>query len=267
MKKQIRLLKMAGFVSLLMGLLMVGVALATTITVDGNPADWPGHPSCTAGDPGCSFLTSDPDEATVPDANDIVEVWVTNSPSDVYFRLDTVTSTSFASGQFVRICMDMPSQGPGVAVNGCPGLSTDRMILLLSAGARVADCNALNCNDNFTIFFSGAVASVSTLTTVTEVGATITSLGLTSLDDGDTITTMIYFDNNNSPPDDNIPDSGTLTWTVGTGSPTAITLTDLTATPGANAALVGAAGLVLLGTAFLLFRRSRKHATVTAQED
>ncbi len=49
--------------------------------------------------------------------------------------------------------------------------------------------------------------------------------------------------------------------------PTAVTLTDLTATPNTNAALAGAAGVLLLGTAFLLFRRSRKHATANAQED
>ncbi|NUM48935.1 MAG: hypothetical protein HUU38_29875 [Anaerolineales bacterium] len=261
MKKQFQLFKRATLLSLLLGVLVVGVAFATTITVDGNPVDWPGHSSCTAGNSGCSFVTNDPNEVApddVPDDNDIAEVWATNDTSNLFFRFDTYAATSFSSGEFVRICLDIPGQGPGVgSIGGCGGLLTDRLILIVSGIVRVADCNLINCNDNFTVFINGTPGTVAVSGVVTEISATTSSLGITSADDGSIIDTVLYFDNNGLPADDNIPDSGSVGVEIGTGSPTAITLESLSARNINNMVAIGVAGVLVLGGAIILLRRRK----------
>lgn len=259
MKRLFKFSKLALVLALVLAAVVSGVVLATVITVDGDPSDWPGHASCTAGNPGCAFLIGDSDENDVPDDNDIDEIWVTNSASDVYFRFDTVLSTNFVDGEFVRICMDIPNQGPGASVGGCDGLNTDRVILVYSGGAVAADCNSINCSDNFSVVTSGTSGSASTSGSVTEVSASIGSLGLSSADDGDTLDTVVYFDNNALPPDDNIPDTGTVGWVVGTGSPTAVTFSSIDAGPAlASPIAVGLVVAAVLGGAGLFIWKRRK---------
>ncbi|RMH40520.1 MAG: hypothetical protein D6694_10035 [Gammaproteobacteria bacterium] len=247
-------------VALVLALGSAVTAFATVITVDGNPSEWPGYPSCTIGNSGCALAANDGDEVAVPDDNDINTFWVTNSSSDMYFYFDTIATTSFASGEFVRICLDIPSQSSGVSgIGGCTTLTeVDRLILILSSGVRVADCSAVNCNDNFAVFGSGTPGSVATNGVNTEVGVTLSSLGLTHTDDGSTLSSVIFFDNNGSPADDNIPNSGTLGIPVGTGSPTAITLNSMSAasgTPYLPLALAGAAFVLVAGAGLALRKR------------
>ena len=61
-------------------------------------------------------------------------------------------------------------------------------------------------------------------------------------------------------PDDNIPDSGQITWPIGSGSPTAITLTNIEAQNNNTPILIAAAAAILLvlsGGAVLVYKRSR----------
>lgn len=54
---------------------------------------------------------------------------------------------------------------------------------------------------------------------------------------------------------------------IETSGPTAVTLTDLTARSSTNAAVAGIAGLLILSGAYLLIRRSRKHAFGTGRDE
>lgn len=210
--------------------LVTAVAYATTIIVNGDPTDWPGHSSCTIGDAGCALIANDPAESastTMPQAADVRTIWATNDPANVFFRFDTEAATAYSGGEFARICLDIPAQVPGQSdVGGCIGHNTDRMILITDFGsgveARTYDCNTVNCNLPFAT--PTGTGSFAVTGVVNELSLPLALLGLSSSDDGATIGIVSYFDGNGLPPDDNIPDSGTINWTIGTGSPTALTL-------------------------------------------
>lgn len=269
MKSRIPKLKSTLLLTTALVFLVVGTAVAATITIDGDPTDWPGHPSCTIGNSGCALEQTDADESsstTLPAGNDIREVWVTNDPSNVFFRVDTEANTVYSNGEFVRICLDIPNQGPGQSnIGGCSGFDTDRLVLIQNRGSGVQgflyDCNSVDCNNLFASTTGNGTASTSS--GVTEVEVALSDLGLGGADDGDMISTILYFDNNANPPDDNVPNSGSFGWQIGTNSPTMITLDDVTAESDAGIlftstfVLVGLVGLGGIGFA-LTHRRRQK---------
>lgn len=256
---------LALFALVLVSLGWTSRALAANITIDGNPADWPGNPTCTINAAGCSLIANDVNEAGVPDSLDIQTVWATNSATTAFFRFDTFANTSYAAGEFVRICLGIPGQSGDDTVGGCAGLPTDRLVVITDFGsgleARIFNCNVVNCASPFaTPVATGVFVNVGT---VNEISVPLTALGITGVNDGDNISVITYADNNALPPDDNIPDSGIINWPIGTSSPTAITLSSLNATTAASAlsgqglAWAGFALVAAGGLGGLLLRRRR----------
>jgi hypothetical protein len=69
----------------------------------------------------------------------------------------------------------------------------------------------------------------------------------------------MYFDNQTTPPDDNVPFSGTFQAQVGDGSPTAVTLQNVSAS-GQSAILpfaMGAFGLIIVSTGLIISRKRK----------
>lgn len=260
--RKVRILALFALIFVSLG--WTSLALATTIAVDGNPVDWPGNPTCTINAVGCSLIANDVNEAGVPDSLDIQTVWATNSETMAFFRYDTYAATSYIGGEFVRICLGIPGQSGDDAVGGCAGLPTDRLIVITDFGsgleARVFDCNVVNCASPFaTPIATGSFVNVGS---VNEIGVPLTALGITDVHDGDNISVITYADNNALPPDDNIPDSGIISWPIGTGSPTAITLSSLNASGAAplssqSLAWAGFALVAVGGLGGMLLRRRR----------
>jgi hypothetical protein len=251
-------------VILLLGIL-TSVVYAANITVDGDPSDWPGNPGCTILDPGCSQLANDPDESastSMPAGTDVRTVWGTNSTTHLFARFDTeATTVNFSGGEFVRLCLDIVAQGPGQTdVGGCSGFNTDRLLWVTDFGSgpevRAYNCNAVNCNSPFAA--STGTGTFSQSGVVNELSIVFSALGLSSTDDGSTMNMVVYFDNNGLPQDDNIPDSGTLPWPIGSGSPTAITLNNLNTTSSQAALPIALAlifGLFIVTTLFVVLKR------------
>lgn len=262
-------LRSTVLLAVILVLLFGGTAVAATITVDGDPTDWPGHPSCTIGNSGCSLEANDPEESSstaMPSNIDIREFWGTNDTSNVYFRYDTVTNTTnHGGGEFVRICMDVPNQGPGQSnVGGCTTINVDRLVVIRDFGAgleaRTFDCNSINCNTASALNSEG-VGTFAQSNTVNEVSVALTDLGIDSADDGDTLDLVVFFDNNGLPPDDSVPDSGTIPFQIGSNSPTAISLQSVSAATTSNSipvtATIGGLLLCVFGAGAILVRRRK----------
>ena len=81
----------------LIALFVYGFALAATITVDGNPADW--LPASVV----AQTITNT--GATVPAEVSIQDVYFTNDTSKLFFRLETVAATDWSQAGIVAICL------------------------------------------------------------------------------------------------------------------------------------------------------------------
>ena len=117
-------------------LLVAGVALATTITVNGIGTDWPGNKSprtpgiqpCVPG-PGCSWVTSDAqgDVNSPPGPQyDLSDLWATNNSTTLFFRTDTYSDVGTWTGTtlnrgVLNICLDSDNN-PGTGLNQDAGV-------------------------------------------------------------------------------------------------------------------------------------------------
>ena len=103
MKKHVGLLRIAGLVSLLFGMLVVGIAYAITIAIDGvKESAWNGVGGQTPG------TQSDGDEPLITDNYDINEVKWTNDTTNLYILLETLANIDINGGIGGRIfiCMN-----------------------------------------------------------------------------------------------------------------------------------------------------------------
>lgn len=256
MKQWMKFPKLALLLGVSLALVISGVVLATIITVDGDPSDWP------AG----ALLTTDPNEALVPDEGDIKDVYATNSgPATIgsaYFMLQSYgVPMEFDLGDTLYICVDTDNSDVTGATLGGGGFPTsctdaeggiDRVIeIYRDQFGTLYSCDNSGCS---TVLGGVPSWSFNAANATIEVSVLLSDLGITALQDGQTLPVVFYYDTDDLN-DDNVPDSGSLGWPVGTGSPTAITLSSLNAHSGVAmptafaliaATLAGGAGLFVL---------------------
>jgi hypothetical protein len=225
----------------LLALLIVAVlampakpAHALTITVDGNGSDWPGG----------TLIGTDPNEGTIPDNVDFNTTYWTNDSVYLYIRFDTHAATRWeavdgaASPPFVQICLNTDNSNlTGAVVINCgsqPGV--DRLLRI--TGYEFGDTPTYTlqlrqCTPTCSII-PATNAQFATSGTVNELRLQLSTLGITgpspACPGGAPVPVALYFDNQTTDPDDNNPDSGTLTGNI--PCPTPVTLTSLSAMRG-----------------------------------
>ncbi len=89
--------RMAIFLGISMALVMVGLAFAAAITVDGDPAEW--LPASLVAQ------TTTNTGSAVPSAISIQEVYFTNDTSKIFFRLETATTSDWSQAGLVAVCL------------------------------------------------------------------------------------------------------------------------------------------------------------------
>jgi hypothetical protein len=259
--KMLRKRKEFVILMVVMALVMVtAVAYALTITIDGDPTDWPGS----------SLLTDDGLEADVEDRWDIRGVYATNdgpaASGNAFFMLQTEIAMEFNGGDFLYICIDSDNDDTNGEQSGGAGFPSactgaingiDRVIRVSENdpfASRIYNCSTGSCVSagmSPTFSFNSANRTI-------EVSETLSNLGITAAVDGECLPLMFYYDND-SVFDDIIPNGTSLCMPVGTGSPTAVTLQDINAS-GQSAVLpfvLGAFGLIVVSTG-LVINRKRK---------
>jgi hypothetical protein len=262
MDKSFRLTK-AMVISVISALLLVGVAYATTIIIDGADDPWP------AGSQQGLDRNEDgvPDgEPVISDNADISYVYFTNSATVAYWRYDTYSPTNYETGfsdPYVYICLDtVPG---GTTSFQCDNLSGVIDYQLLIQGnnnnpiVTYLDCTSGSCTVSTASDLNVGWVS-SPAGTITEVSVAISDIGFPgpcTFAAPCEYQYEIYFDNQTTNPDDQFPDEGTITGQF-PEDPTAITLASLTARSGnlyAVPLLVGS--LLLLAALLLVVRRAR----------
>jgi hypothetical protein len=212
--------------ALLAAVLSGALAHATTISIDGNPIDWPvGSPT--------SLLATDSNEGDISDPVDLSAVYFTNNVTTMFWRVDTHGSptrwTNLGSGYpQMSICMNVDNEtGTGFAPTVCANqMGMDYRLLLTGTGASAVDVELRRCDDSScNTVVAGAIVDAATQNDVTEVSARLSDLGVTS---DRTIPSVVRFVNFvGAEPEDVIRDSGILSATI--PGPTAVDLTFFTA--------------------------------------
>ncbi len=231
---------------------LVGTALAWTIVVDGTrESTW------MIGGANGPGIQADQDETGINNNGvDLSLFGWTNDVTYYYFLIETYSTTTWIQAPprpQIVICLDTDNNvGTGSFYNNCNDMSgIDRYITLnqgtVPPGVTVYDSS-----------FSTQISTtplVSSTNNVTELGILNTALGFDGSNCG-LVPLAVYFDGGNTDIDDNVPNSGQLTGTC--GPPTAVTLSDISARPQTNSALLFVAvGLLLLVGAGWTFRRVR----------
>jgi len=152
--------------ALLLALLIFGVAYATTITVDGNPADWPGG----------AFLTTDPNDAMEP-GGDLSDIYFTNDTTYLYWRFDTYAETNWMELNTVFICMDTDNNQSNGTSDCCGGgFKADYALEISENSFQLKDGTDGSGCDNA----ASSTGSVATADSTTEVRALLSELGINS---------------------------------------------------------------------------------------
>jgi hypothetical protein len=282
-KIMLRKLGVAGVIAVVMSLVVAGVVLALTITVDGDILDW----TPSGGGPNDALVHSDAHEADIPDLWNISDLFFTNNSSTIFFRWDTFDNTDYL-GTFQLLCIDIdpnasPVTGGSIAQcngqAGVPMTGVDYIVRIVDGGPNNGGSMQLRrCATGVLLWQSCTIVSGSVLqfafaTSHSELSVRLQDIGYVSPFTGcpngqgsQPCTTHIglYFDNGATPPDDNVPDTGDIVVLIGCGgpgncSPTAITLNSLQAQPTTSpivpVALVGVSALALIGVVFVARRR------------
>jgi len=223
-------LRLGALLALLLVVASAPSAYATTITVDGDPSDWPGG----------SSVGTDPADVTTPFAEpevDISEVFFTNDTTYMYWRIDTYgTPTRWDDGgsgfPILFVCLDTDNNtGTGITIASCGSQAgVDYRIRLDGNGPSsitptLRQCATAACST----LVAGADISAAAVGNVTEIRVRLSDMGITT---NRSVPSAIYFDNRELPNDDNTPNSGTFPTIV--PGPTPVTLTSFTAARGAG---------------------------------
>jgi hypothetical protein len=237
---------------LVLSLLVVGVASAIEIVVDGvREAAWDG-----------AGLITDLNEGGITDGYDIDTFQWTNSglsgpnggSGNMFFLISTYADTIVTGflPPTIIICLNTDGLATGGTYANCNNMSgIDRSI-------------AINLTTNtFTVFNGGpggpvlGSGSSATQTRFTEVAIPLSLFGFGAGNCPAAMPTSVYFDNGITDPDDNVPDAGTFN--INCGTPTAVTLSSLQAQPTTSpvlpVALVGVSAVALIGVVFLIRRK------------
>jgi len=206
-------------VAFLFGLLLMLVALpalALTITVDGDKVDWGAQ----------APLITDGDEPLITDKWDINEVYVNNNSVNLFVRFNTLANTEWQSNtEFFYLCLDTDNNtGTGGSISQCASMTGVDFIFRAVNGniINLRSCVAGNTNFGQCTAVAGAVLAAGTEVTHPGIGTAdenefsvrLSDLGITeagSCGGGSfTVKANIYFDNSDTDPDDNVPNSGTV---------------------------------------------------------
>jgi hypothetical protein len=244
--------------SLILILLMTGIAQAITITVDGTrEAAWDGLGGQTPGS------QTDVDEGGIDNTKDISRIQWTNDTTYMYFLVQTHGNISFDGDPqpAIYICLDTDNNSStGDAYANCNGMTgIERTIRV-----RLSDVNTPPLTVRVT---DGAPTGtqISSLQNAAYAGqylelrVSLNDLGIDSAGAcNQNIQGAVYFDGGTIDPDDNIPDSGTVS--IGCGTPTAVTLSSTHTKPSRYPWMgiaVGAAGLIGVGRTFVARKRRK----------
>ena len=234
--------------AIILALMIVGVAGAITIVVDGaQEAAWSGSGGQIPG------TVADPNEAAITDGYDIETFKWTNDQTNIYFLFQTYANTIYTGfpQPTIIICFNTDNNtATGAAYANCNGMTgIDRSVTISSSGVTVFDGAP-----GGTVLGPGVRA---TQNMITEVSVPLSLFGFGPGTCPGNIPAAIYFDNGITDPDDNVPDSAPTA--VSCGGTTAVTLSSLQAQPTTSpvlpVALVGVSAAALIGVVFLIRRR------------
>jgi hypothetical protein len=268
-------------IALVVAFMLSGVAFAITIAVDGiKEAAWDGSGGQTPG------IQADPDESTIDNRYDVKEIRWTNdalggsSPyGNIYFLMETYANFDIIYPPFqpqIMICIDVDnSTSTGTTVSGyCNNMSgVDRRI---TANLSLGTVTIQRWTGTFWQAVSqpsGGMRSEAWQDTspadgiadlpYVEIGVDLESLGITNT--ATCLTAMpsaVYYDNGMLDDEDAVPNSSTFS--IGCGTPTAITLNSLQAQPTTSpvvpVALIGVSAVALIGIVYFTRRSRRKTA-------
>ena len=225
MQKQLRL-AVIGSIVLMLLVLIFSVAYAKSIVVDGNPAEWSAAEMVYTN--------------TLPSAYGevgITNIYVTNDPTYLYWRFDTLSNTDWSEAGYFAVCLDSDNNlGTGHGWGPCSA-GTDYFVALEPS---FGTAEIWNTTLTATVPYTVAVATVGN---TTELAFELAALGYTatSCDLGCDIptafrmdATQVFVNSNGSlgaPADYEAvaPAAFGVTPRVGSGSPTAINLAEFNA--------------------------------------
>jgi hypothetical protein len=246
----------AAVAGLVLTVVLAGVALAATITVDGTrEAAWDSGGSQSdlnenGGPPTGDDITND--------GVDIRTIEWTNDTANFYFLIDTYVDTTWdllgPNDAYVWFCVNNDNQsGTGSTYPGvCLSDGYDRYILVQGGPSLTVSV----FDENFAPV--AASTNVSTTGTVTELSIDLASLGFSGSNCG-SAPTGVYMDGRTSDPDDNVQDFGDIPVTCGT--PSAVTLSSMEAesqVDGVVRNLWALAGLIGMGSMGMLALAKRR---------
>ncbi len=163
MRSKIRFVTLLG---LLLALLVSGVVYATTIAVDGDPADWPAE----------AKLVTDPSDSG-GGGGDISDVYFTNDSTNLYWRFDTYAASDWMELDTVLICMDTDNNQSNGSSDCCGGgFKTDYALEIMENSFQLRDAtDGSGCGNA-----ASSTGSAATADSTTEVRALLSELGITS---------------------------------------------------------------------------------------
>jgi len=252
--KQVRILS-SVFLALALLFLALGVAYAYVITVDGNGGDW--LPA--------SKVTTDDNESGISDTWDFGDIYFTTDNTYMYWRFDSYANTDWSNvgnrTRVVQICMNTDNNlGTGGTIGNCNNMQgVDRILEIY--GPKSGNNLNVALYDGSWNPLSPTNAAAANQTSVNEARVQLSDLGINSnCSSSYNMPWAMYWDNQVTDPDDNVPNTGTLT--VQINCPTAVTFSSLTAQPVAPNvpvlpfAMAGLLGAGALGL-FVVQRRTR----------
>jgi hypothetical protein len=212
------------------GVYTFNVLVSRTMVVDGivGVGEWDGS---------LAVQDSVGEDVFVP-GMDIDKVFITNTSTDLFVRIDTATppiATAWAPPDFptMSICLDTVSGGASADGSArCRFAGMDYRVQLDADGAggivaSLHSCPTITCNP----LVSGVTVTAATAGNVTEFSVPLSGIGITA--PGGTYQAFIVFDNNGSPPDDFVLD-GPARFALQVPGPTPVTLASFTAAPAAG---------------------------------
>lgn len=223
---------MLAFVGLV---IFASTVWATTITVDGDPSDWPS----SAG------TQTDGNEAQINDNVDIQTFRWTNDKTYMYFLIDTFNTLSTNPNVWALICLDTDNSDSTGSDDTNPFYDNcnrqkgfERFVRWINF---LGTWYVVILDSNGTTVISSSTNGDGRGTDL-ELRANLTDLFGAGQCPGQ-IGTVVYFDGGDTNPDDNVPNTGTFE--IKCGPPTAVTLETFTGTA------VGAGGSGLLPVGLL----------------
>lgn len=230
----------------------IGVAYAYVITVDGLGSDW--LPA--------SLITTDLNETLINDSWDFKDIYHTTDNTYMYWRFDSyadsVWSNVFGRSRYVQICMNTDNNtGTGGTISNCNNMQgVDRVLQIFGPKSGIYLNIELYDGSGNQISATGLLAA--NQGSVNEARVQLSDLGINSnCGSSYAMPWAMYWDNQMTDPDDNVPDSGTLTVTI--NCPTAVTVSSMNARTDAPMLPFAVAGLLGVGALglFVASRRTR----------